>query len=59
MLAENKNSIHFRQNSSKEASLTRSRLSCKDSIKGNIQETSVKVWTRLYSCRTEFNAGLL
>jgi len=36
MLGENKNSIHFDQNSTKVAALVRSRLSFKDGIKGNI-----------------------
>jgi hypothetical protein len=59
MLGENKNSIHFGQNSSKLAALARSRLSCKDGIKGNIREVGVKVWSRFCSCRIEFGAGVL
>lgn len=59
MLGENKNSMHFGQNSSKVAALARFKLSCKDDIKGNIREMGVKVWTRLCSCRIEFSAGVL
>jgi hypothetical protein len=59
MLGENKNSIHFGQNSSKVAALARSKLSCKDGIKGNIREMGVKVWTRWCSRRIEISAGAL
>jgi len=56
MLGENKNSIHFGQNSSKIAALDRSTLSCKGGTEGSIQEMGVKVWTRLCLCRIEFSA---
>jgi hypothetical protein len=53
---ENKNSMHFGQNSSKIAALDRSTLSCKGGTGGNIREMGLKVWARLYSCRIEFSA---
>jgi len=59
MLGENKNSIHFGQNSSKVPALARSRLRCKDDMKGSIREMGVKVWNRLSSCRIGFSARVL